>query len=99
MIEVRKTARYTEWFESLSDRQTRARIEVRVFRLSHGNLGRHRVLTDGIVEMKIDFGPGYRVYFARRGAELLLLLLTGGDKTSQQRDIAAAIQLAKDWKS
>jgi len=97
VVEIRKTARYIDWFESLRDRQTRARIEVRIFRLAHGNPGRHRVLSEGVVEMKIDFGPGYRVYFAHRGAELVLLL-AGGDKASQQRYIAAAIQLAKEWK-
>ena len=60
MVEIRKTTLYVQWFESLRDRQTRARVEVRVFRLAHGNPGQHRVLTDGVVEMKIDFGPGYR---------------------------------------
>jgi putative addiction module killer protein len=69
---------------------------VRVFRLAHGNPGQHRVLTDGVVEMKIDHGPGYRVYYTRHGAELVLLLV-GGDKTSQQRDIEAAIRLAKEF--
>jgi len=68
-----------------------------VRRLSLGNPGSHRVLSDGVVEMKLDFGPGYRVYFARRGTELLLLLV-GGDKSTQQRDIEMAISLAKEWK-
>ena len=95
MVEIRKTAVFTQWFESLRDRQARARIDVRVFRLAHGNPGQHRVLTDGVVELKIDHGPGYRVYFTRRGAELVLLL-AGGDKSSQQKDIEAAIRLAKE---
>ena len=95
MVEIRKTAVFTQWFESLRDRQARARIDVRVFRLAHGNPGQHRVLTDGVVELKIDHGPGYRVYFTRRGAELVLLL-AGGDKSSQQQDIEAAIRLAKE---
>jgi putative addiction module killer protein len=95
MVEVRKTALYVQWFESLRDRQAKARVDVRVFRLAHGNPGRHRVLTDGVVELKIDHGPGYRVYFTKRGAELLLLL-AGGDKATQQRDIEAAIRLAKE---
>ncbi len=95
MVEIRKTALYVEWFESLRDRQARARVDVRVFRLAHGNPGQHRVLTDGVVEMKIDHGPGYRVYFTRRGAELVLLL-AGGDKSSQQRDIETAIRLSKE---
>jgi putative addiction module killer protein len=98
MLEVRKTTLYTQWFESLRDRQVKARIDVRVFRLAHGNPGQHRVLTDGVTELKIDYGPGYRVYFTRRGAELVLLL-AGGDKTTQQQDIEAAIRLAKEFSS
>lgn len=95
MVEIRKTALYVRWFESLRDRLTRARIDVRVFRLAHGNPGQHRVLSDGVVELKIDHGPGYRVYFTQRGAELVLLL-AGGDKSTQQQDIEAAIRLAKE---
>lgn len=98
MVEIRKTALYVQWFESLRDRQAKARVDVRVFRLSHGNPGQHRVLTDGVVELKIDHGPGYRVYFTRRGAELVLLL-AGGDKTTQQQDIETAIRLAKEISS
>ena len=98
MVEIRKTALYTQWFESLRDRQARARVDVRVFRLSHGNPGQHRVLTGGVVEMKIDHGPGYRVYFTQRGAELVLLL-TGGDKSTQQQDIEAGTRLAKEFQT
>ena len=98
MVEIRKTALYVQWFESLRDRQARARVDVRVFLLAHGNPGQHRVLTDGVVEMKIDYGPGYRVYYTRRGAELVLLLI-GGDKATQQRDIEAAICFAKEFSS
>ncbi|MBE7419317.1 MAG: type II toxin-antitoxin system RelE/ParE family toxin [Ideonella sp.] len=98
MVEIRKTALYARWFDALRDRQARARIDVRVFRLAHGNPGQHRVLTDGVVEMKIDHGPGYRVYFTGRGAELVLLLI-GGDKTTQQRDIETATRLAKEFSS
>ncbi len=72
----------------------RARIQVRVDRLVHGNPGQHRNLTDGVSELKIDFGPGYRVYYTERGGELIVLL-AGGDKSSQQRDIQVAIALAK----
>jgi putative addiction module killer protein len=96
MVEIRKTALYSHWFESLRDRQARARIDVRVLRLSSGNPGQHRVLTSGVVELKIDYGPGYRVYFTRRGDELVLLL-AGGDKSTQQQDIDAAIRLAKEF--
>lgn len=96
MVVIRKTTQYAEWFEALRDRQAQRRIDVRVFRLAHGNAGQHRVLTGGVIEMKIDFGPGYRVYFTRRGTELVLLLI-GGDKSTQQRDIEAALELAKEW--
>jgi putative addiction module killer protein len=70
---------------------------VRVDRLVHGNPGAHRNLTEGISELKIDFGPGYRVYYAKRG-DRLLLLLVGGDKSSQDDDIALALQLARNFK-
>jgi len=69
---------------------------VRVERLIHGNPGQHRDLTDGVSELKIDFGPGYRVFYAHRGT-ILLLLPAGGDKSTQQKDIAMAIHLAKNF--
>jgi putative addiction module killer protein len=94
-MRVEKTDVYREWLNALKDRAGRARL-VRVDRLIHGNPGQHRDLTDGVSELKIDFGPGYRVYYARRGA-VLLLLLAGGDKSTQQKDIAMAIHLAKDF--
>jgi putative addiction module killer protein len=81
--------------DRLRDQAGRARILVRVDRLIHGNPGDHRNLTGGVSELKIDFGPGYRVYYTQRG-EQLLLLLVGGDKSSQVKDIAKAQQLAKD---
>ncbi len=71
-----------------------SRIQVRVDRLVHGNPGQHRNLTEGVAELKIDFGPGYRVYYTERGGDLVVLL-AGGDKSSQQQDIRAAIELAK----
>lgn len=82
----------------MRDRQAKARIDVRVFRLAHGNPGQHRVLGDGVVELKLDYGPGYRVDYTRHGSELVLLL-AGGDKSSQQQDITAAIRLAKEFKA
>jgi putative addiction module killer protein len=82
----------------LRDRQAQRRIDVRIFRLANGNAGQHRALTGGVIEMKIDFGPGYRVYFTQRGTELVLLLI-GGDKATQQRDIETALELAKEWQS
>jgi putative addiction module killer protein len=84
------------WIDGLKDRSGRARILVRVDRLIHGNPGQHRDLTGGVTELKIDVGPGYRVYYSQRGTRLLLLL-AGGDKSTQQKDIAMAIQLAKNF--
>lgn len=95
-MRVEKTDVYREWLDALKDRAGRARILVRVERLIHGNPGQHRDLTDGVSELKIDFGPGYRVYYAQRGTSLLLLL-AGGDKSTQQKDIAMAIHLARNF--
>ncbi|TAN49455.1 MAG: type II toxin-antitoxin system RelE/ParE family toxin [Rhodospirillales bacterium] len=96
-MRVEKTDVYREWIDDLKDRAGRARILVRIDRLIDGNPGQHRDLTDGVSELKIDFGPGYRVYYTLRGARLLLLL-AGGDKSTQQKDIAMAIQLARNFK-
>ena len=96
-MRVEKTDEYREWLDKLKDRTGRARILVRVDRLIGGNPGQHRNLTDGVSELKIDVGPGYRVYYTLRGTRLLLLLL-GGDKSTQDEDIEAAIRLAKNFK-
>jgi len=96
-MRVEKTEEFRDWIDALKDRAGRARILVRVDRLVEGNAGQHRDLTDGVTELKIDVGPGYRVYFTKRGTTLLLLL-AGGDKSTQQKDIAKAIQLAKEFK-
>ena len=95
MLLIRQTIAYAEWFDRVRDRQARARIDVRVRRLGMGNAGQHRVLAGGVVEMKIDHGPGYRVYYTSRGSELILLLI-GGDKSSQQEDIQAALRMVKE---
>lgn len=95
-MRVEKTDVYRDWIDSLRDSVGRARILVRVERLIHGNPGRHRNLSGGVSEMKVDFGPGYRVYYAQRGTRLLLLI-AGGDKSTQQKDIAMAIQLARNF--
>jgi putative addiction module killer protein len=86
------------WFDALRDRDARLRIMVRIDRLAFGNPGQHRVLSGGVCEMKIDQGPGYRVYYAQRG-ETLAILLCGGDKRSQQRDIRAALAMAQQLES
>lgn len=97
MIEIRKTALYQQWFDGIGDKMARLRVQTRVYRLSLGNPGQHRNLTDGVTELKLDHGPGYRVYFTQRG-DALVLLLVGGDKSTQAQDIAQAIGLAKEWK-
>lgn len=94
-MRVETTHVYREWINSLKDRMVRARIQVRVDRLVHGNPGQHRALTDGVCELKIDVGPGYRVYYTERRG-VLIVLLAGGDKSTQARDIKAAIALAKN---
>ncbi len=95
MIEVRQTEVFSEWFDSLRDRQARARINVRIRRLSLGNFGDAKPVGEGVSELRIDFGPGYRVYFIRRG-RTLVILLTGGDKGTQDRDIRKAQKLARE---
>jgi putative addiction module killer protein len=92
-MRVEQTEVYRDWINGLKDRAARARIQVRVDRLIHGNPGSHRNLTNGVSELKIDVGPGYRVYYTQRGNRLLLLL-AGGDKSSQRKDIERAIELA-----
>ena len=93
-MRVKTTEVYRDWINSLKDQAGRARIQVRVDRLVHGNPGQHRSLTDGVSELKVDFGPGYRVYYAERDG-VVIVLLVGGDKSSQQKDIKTAISLAK----
>jgi putative addiction module killer protein len=94
-MRVQITEVYRDWINGLKDRAGRARIQMRVDRLAHGNPGQHRNLSNGVSELKIDFGPGYRVYFTERGGELIVLL-AGGDKSTQQQDIRAAIALARN---
>jgi putative addiction module killer protein len=93
-MHVQMTEVYRDWINSLKDRAGRARVQVRVDRLVHGNPGQHRVLTDGVCELKVDFGPGYRVYYTERDG-VVIVLLAGGDKSSQRNDISTAISLAK----
>jgi len=88
---------FKDWLAKLADRQARARVVVRVQRLRAGNFGDCKPLADGVWELRIDHGPGYRVYYARAG-NALLLLLVGGDKRSQQADITQAVEYLQDWK-
>ena len=95
MIEIRQTETYANWFDSLRDRKARARIDVRIRRLSLGNPGDVKPIGRGVSELRIDYGPGYRVYFLQRG-RIVVILLCGGDKASQVTDIARAKAFARD---
>jgi putative addiction module killer protein len=94
VIEVRQTDEFSSWFEGLRDREAKARILVRIRRLSIGNPGDVRPVGEGVSEMRIDYGPGYRLYFISRG-DSLVILLAGGDKRTQVRDFETARELAR----
>lgn len=94
MIEVRRTDEFSSWLKSLKDNVGKAKIITRIQRMETGNFGDAKFF-DGIGELRVNFGPGYRVYFAKRGA-VLVILLCGGDKGSQDRDIRKAIEMAKE---
>ena len=94
LVEVRETDEYVRWFRRLRDRQARARIDIRIRRLSLGNPGDVRPAGEGVSEVRVSYGPGYRVYFVRRGRSLVILL-AGGDTSSQERDSVRARQLAR----
>jgi putative addiction module killer protein len=93
-IEIRQTEHYARWFASLRDKTARARIDIRIRRMSLGNFGDVKPVGSGVSELRIDHGPGYRIYFVQRGTQLVVLL-GGGEKGSQSRDIAMAHELAK----
>mgnify|MGYP001552065797 FL=1 len=97
-MRVLRTEAYAQWIDNLRDPAGRARVLMRVDRLIHGNPGNHRNLTEGVSELKIDVGPGYRVYYSLRG-DALLLLLAGGSKASQTKDIARALELNRRFPS
>ena len=97
MLEVLKSTTFEKWFSELKDRQAQARITARISRLSLGNAGDVKAVGSGVSEMRIDYGPGYRLYYQQRG-ETIALLLCGGDKRTQDADIKQAIGIAKDWK-
>jgi len=95
MIEIRRTQAYEDFIDGLRDTEARVKISTRIFRLANGNPGDVAPVGEGISELRIHFGPGYRVYYKQRG-NVLIILLCGGDKASQSRDIAHAKQLANE---
>ena len=95
MIEIRKTTPFLQWLDDLRDIQARARVQARIERLAAGNPGDVEPVGEGVSELRINYGPGYRVYFKQRGQELIILL-AGGDKSTQAKDIKAALCLAQN---
>ena len=95
MLEIRKTETFAHWLDGLRDICARARIQVRIERLATGNAGDVRPVGEGVSEMRIDYGPAYRVYFTKRGREMVVLL-AGGDKRTQATDIKIALRLARN---
>lgn len=96
MAEFLATQDYLKFVSKLRDPQAKARIAIRLNRLAFGNAGDVKSVGEGVSELRIDYGPGYRIYYKRRGEELIILLC-GGNKTSQDEDIKRAKKLAKDW--
>lgn len=95
MLEVRQTSLYSEWFAGLRDRTAKVRIDLRIRRLSLGNPGDIKPVGEGVSELRVDHGPGYRVYFIQK-ADVYIVLLAGGDKSSQEKDIRNAKLLARE---
>jgi len=95
MFEIRKTEIFTKWIDSLDDIRARARILVRIERLAAGNPGNVKPVGEGVSELRIDYGPGYRVYYKKQGRSVVILL-AGGDKRSQSRNIKTALRLARN---
>jgi putative addiction module killer protein len=95
MFEIRKTETFARWIDTLRDIHARARIQARIERLATGNPGDVRPVGEGVSELRIDYGPGYRVYYTKRG-RTVLILLAGGDKRTQATDIKTALRLARN---
>ena len=95
MLEVRQTSVYAKWFADLRDRTAKTRIDIRIRRLSLGNLGDVKPVGEGVSELRVDHGPGFRVYFIQK-AEVYIVLLAGGDKSTQEKDIRNAKALARE---
>ena len=95
MLEIRKTEHFAKWIDGLQDIRARARILARIERLATGNPGDVKAVGEGISEMRIDYGPGYRIYYKQHGRSVLIIL-AGGDKSTQDRDIKTALRLARN---
>ncbi len=95
MVEIRKTDLFVQWLNALRDLPARARVQARIERLAAGNPGDVAPVGEGVSELRINYGPGYRVYFKMRG-QALIILLAGGDKNTQSKDIKAAVRLARN---
>ena len=95
MTQIRKTETFAQWLDGLRDVRARARVQVRIERLAAGNAGDVEPVGEGVSELRIDYGPGYRVYFKRHGREVVILL-AGGDKRTQSADIKTALRLARN---
>ena len=98
MFEIIKSDAFDSWLVGLKDRMARLRVQVRIDRLADGNPGDSKQVREGVFELRIDHGPGYRVYFMKHG-QLVIVLLAGGDKRTQDSDIERAITMAKLWKA
>ncbi|NOQ21177.1 MAG: type II toxin-antitoxin system RelE/ParE family toxin [Candidatus Aegiribacteria sp.] len=95
MIEIRKTEKFAKWIDNLRDIHARARVQARIERFATGHAGDTKPVGEGVSEMRIDYGPGYRVYFRKQG-RAVIILLAGGDKRTQRRDIETALRLARN---
>lgn len=95
MTEIRKTEAFSQWIDRLRDLRARARVQARIERLAGGNAGDVKPVGEGVSELRIDYGPGYRVYFKKQGRRLIVLL-AGGDKGTQEKDIKTALRLARE---
>jgi putative addiction module killer protein len=98
MFEIEETGRYRQWFAKLKDGQAKTRVDMRLRRLRRGNFGDAKPVGQGVSELRIDYGPGYRVYFMRKD-RVVIVLLAGGDKNSQSRDITSALDMAQAIRS